>query len=62
MRQYVIDELRPDDYQALKVYLDRSFGEPEVDGLYWVPLELSLYTDQQQAHSACHPLCFAWEL
>ncbi|MGB5985991.1 MAG: hypothetical protein WBG37_11860 [Desulfobacterales bacterium] len=58
----MIDELRPEDYQSLKAYLDQAFGEPEVDGLYWVALETSLYTDQQQSHNACHPLYFAWEL
>ena len=44
MKQYVIDELRPEDYKALKKYLDEQFGPAEMNGIYWVPVETDSLT------------------
>ena len=38
MKQYLVDELRPHDYEALKNYLDEQFGQAEMDGIYWIPV------------------------
>ena len=62
MKQYVVDELRLDDYQKLKKYLEESFDPGAIDGIYWVPLEDTLLTRAQAEHMECHPLCFAIEL
>ena len=62
MRQYVIDELRPQDYQVLKSHLDQAYGKPGMDGLYWIPLDPALQTEVQQDHTECQPFYFAWEL
>jgi len=62
MRQYVIDELRPEDYQALKKHLDQTCGEAAVGGIYWVPLDPELYTATQKEHAECQPFYIAWEL
>jgi hypothetical protein len=56
MKQYVIDELRPGDYQKIKGYLDDHFGPADMGEIYWIPLEASLYREDQCAHSSCHPL------
>jgi hypothetical protein len=56
MKQYVIDELRPGDYQKIKGYLDEHFGPADMEEIYWVPLERSLYTKDQLTHTDCHPL------
>ena len=56
MKQYVIDELRPEDYQKIKGYLDNHFGPPDMEEIYWVPLDVSLYTKDQKVHTSCHPL------
>ena len=62
MKQYVIDELRPDDYRRIKAYLDQKFGESALDSIYWVPLETGLYDETQKEHTGCQPYYFALEL
>jgi len=62
MRQYVIDELRPKDYDALKTYLDQRYSPSGLEGVYWLPLEIRLLTDVQKAHETCRPFFFALEI
>jgi hypothetical protein len=62
MKQYVIDELRLQDYEKVKGYLDETFGDSGVDGLYWMPLDASVLSDAQQAHGDCAPFFIALEL
>ena len=62
MKQYVIDELRPDDYQKLKAYLDENFNSSNIDEIYWIPLEQENLTDIQAGHTECQPFYFAIEL
>lgn len=62
MRQYVVDEIRPADYNTLKVYLDEHFSVPGYEGLYRIPLPLALLNDVQKEHQSCLPLYFAAEL
>jgi hypothetical protein len=62
MRQYVIDELRPADYDTIKAYLDVRFAVPDFDGLYWIPLEENRLTAIQKEHIDCHPFYIALEL
>ncbi len=59
MKQYVIDELRPDDHRKIKAYLDDHFVTDGVDGVYWIPLDPALLTDLQAAHRQCRPLFYA---
>jgi hypothetical protein len=56
MKQYVIDELRLWDYQKIKGYLDDHFGPADMGEIYWIPLEPSLYGNDQCTHTECHPL------
>ncbi len=62
MRQYVIDQLRPEDYQTIKAYLDAHADDSGVDGLYWIPIEDKLLSSVQRDHSDCRPFVFALEL
>ena len=62
MRQYRIDELRPNDYEQLQKYLDEHYGSSHMDGLYWIPLEDDLLDEVQAAHNDCRPFWFALEL
>ena len=62
MKQYVIDEIRPADYDKLKAYLDDAFGREAMDGLYWMPLDSDLLSDVQRSHPACAPFYLALEL
>ncbi len=62
MKQYVIDELRPTDYEMLKSFLDERFGPPDLGGVYWIPLEQKHLSDTQSSHGDCQPFYFAVEL
>ncbi len=62
MKQYVIDELRLQDHQKLKTYLDDTFSSSVIGGIYWIPLEGQILTDVQLAHSDCQPYYFALDL
>ncbi len=62
MKQYCIDELRLNDYEKLKTYLNDRFGSSCLDGLYWVPLVDDLLDEVQASHTDCHPLYFAVQL
>ena len=62
MKQYVIDELRSADYQALKNYLDAHYGPAALPGIYWIPLPAEELTAVQQAHRECQPHLIAVDL
>jgi hypothetical protein len=59
MKQYRIDELRPRDYEDVKVYLEDHYGTSHMEGVYWIPLDTDLLDDVQAAHSDCQPFYFA---
>lgn len=59
MKQYVVDELRLTDFKKIKTYLDTNFESSDIDNLYWIPLEKNILTDDQKAHTQCHPFYFA---
>lgn len=62
MKQYVIDELRPTDYEKIKAYLNKNFEISEVEHLYWIGLHEDLLSEVQLAHGECHPYFLAVEL
>lgn len=62
MKQYVIDELRPEDYQKLKACLDADYAVDGFEGLYWLPLDEKEYDGFQIRHDECRPYYFALEL
>ena len=62
MKQYVIDELRPADFQKLKQYFDENHPAQAVAGLHWIYLDPELLGDLQAQHSGCRPFYFAVEL
>jgi hypothetical protein len=62
MKQYVIDQLRPTDFEAVKAYLDENFESSDVGGIYWIPLEEDILTDVQAEHTECRPFYFAVDL
>jgi hypothetical protein len=62
MKQYVIDELRADDFNKIKEYLDEHFKDAAFDGIYWIPIEEELLEKVQREHIDCRPFYFAVEL
>lgn len=62
MKQYVIDQLREEDFHQIKTFLDRNADSASLDGIYWVDLPRPLYTEVQSEHSQCQPFYFAVHL
>jgi hypothetical protein len=62
MKQYVIDELRPEEYDKIKTYMDENFGSSALGDVYWIPLDPDMLTDVQTSHTDCQPFCFAIDL
>ena len=63
MKQYVIDELRPEDFRRVKTYLEKYFSTTKgIDGVYWVALDEKLLAGDQIEHHQCKPFYFALEL
>ena len=62
MKQYVIDELRPRDYEMIKAFMDENFGSSNVDGVYWLELDHNILTPVQKDHTACQPFYVAVDL
>jgi len=62
MKQYVIDELRPKDYETIKAFMDEKFGSSNVDGIYWLQLDQNILTQVQREHTECQPFYFAVDL
>ncbi len=62
MKQYVIDELRPEDHRKIKKYLDQEYGPAEMGSIYWVPLAPAVLTETQHQHAECQPFYVAIDL
>ena len=62
MKQYVIDQLREDDYDKILGFL-REHGEPsEFGDVFWINFPPELYSEVQREHEKCRPFCFAVNL
>ncbi len=62
MKQYVVDEIRSEDYMQIKAFLDKEYGESELGGLYWIPVDGALLTPLQSCHQLCQPFYVALDL
>lgn len=62
MKQYVVDQLRYQDYEKLKGLLDQRYGEASMGAVYWIPLEPQLLAPMQGEHRDCQPHVAAVEL
>ena len=62
MKQYLVDELRLEDYKKIKAYLDKTVKRAPMEGLYWVPLSEDVLTGIHADHTGCGPHYFALEL
>ena len=62
MKQYVIDQLRPSDYEQIRHFLDDNAQRTALDGIYWVDLPDDLCSTVQVEHVQCRPHYFAVNL
>ncbi len=62
MKQYLIDELRLEDHEKIKAYLDENLKNASMPDLYWIPVPADLLTGIYTTHQDCGPHYFAVEL
>ena len=62
MKQYVVDQLTPEDFQKLRSHFEEIFGEPDFDSLFWLPIEKLPLSEVQQKHIDCQPHFVAVDL
>jgi hypothetical protein len=62
MKQFVIDELRPTDYERLKKLLDKNYHVSAIEGIYWLPVAPEVLSGIQTKHKDCQPFYFAVDL
>ena len=62
MKQYVIDQLRPDDYFRIRAYLDMNLRQSGIPDIYWLILPQDMQEGCQIEHAGCRPFYFALEL
>ena len=62
MKQYLIDDLRPEDYEKIRAYLNENFDDSCIEGIYWLLLDQDILSDVQAEHTKCQPFYFAIDL
>jgi hypothetical protein len=62
MKQYLVDQLRPHDYGALKAHLDNTLRQAGLPGIYRLPIPSEMLTGTQLSHITCKPFYAAIEL
>ena len=62
MKQYVIDQLREQDFLKLDNYLSSNSEAGDLPGIYWAPMPEPLHEELQQEHTDCQPFYFAINL
>ncbi len=62
MKQYVVDELRPDDFAAMQAYLTKHCHRAVIEGVFWLFLDDAVLSACQAEHTSCQPFYVALEL
>ncbi len=62
MKQYVIDQLREEDYEHIRDFLEKNGEKTVFDEIYWIDLPKDLYSSSQLEHAGCHTFYFAVNL
>ncbi len=62
MKQYVIDEIRLEDYSRIRDYLKDNYKCSSIDNLYWIQLQYDILSGIQKQHEDCSPFHFSISL
>ncbi len=62
MRQYLLDEINPNDMPAIRSYLADHAITSGLEDIWWVNLSDDLLSPEQFEHRGCQPHRFAIEL
>ncbi len=62
MRQYVVDELRPQEVERIRRYVEDTCEPAGIGGIYWLRMPEDLLSPTQYEHKPCQPHCSAIEI
>lgn len=62
MKQYVVDQLTEADVDKIRSFLLEKYGKPDVDSIFWLPIDKGALSGVQRAHPDCQPFFAAIEL
>lgn len=62
MRQFLINELSPEEREKIKDFLHTNARPGGIEGLYWLPLQEVQLGPAQQGHEQCGPFSLGIEL
>ncbi len=62
MRQYVIDEMRPNEIDKVRDYLEKVCEPSDLGNLFWIRVPDDILSPVQYEHRDCQPHCSAVEL
>ena len=58
MQQYLIDELRLEDYTKIKNFLDKTYGSSGIENIYRILIPPDILSGIQVSHTECQPYHF----
>ena len=62
MRQYIIDELSPEELNVVKGILKKRLEQGGTDNIFWLNLPDDLLSPLQYQHKSCQPYAMAVEV
>ena len=62
MRQFVVDQLRADDVERLREWLNKNHQCSSVEDLWWIEIPDEYLDAIQKSHKACQPYYFSINL
>ena len=62
MRQYMVDELRRQEVERIRAYLEKHCDLGGIDNIYWLNIPDDLLSPVQYEHRECRPFSAAVEL
>ncbi|MGQ9745372.1 MAG: hypothetical protein ACUVQV_05155 [Dissulfurimicrobium sp.] len=62
MRQYMVDELRQEELNRIRNYLELNCEPSGLGGLYWLHIPEAYLSKTQLEHKSCLPFCTAIEI
>ncbi len=62
MKQYVIDELRPDEIAKVVSYLENHCDQGGLQNIFWLEIPKEMLSGVQAIHASCGPHCSAVEV
>jgi len=62
MRLFQINELKDDEKNKIKAYLEKITAKSDLDTLFWLEIPEEFLDDEQKNHKECMPFCFAIEI